>query len=180
MTVHGCNISVVRDLPPGGQHIYRYPETSGALMSDLLIRVRRDNGEGWLIACGMGSGLADGFFFFSSDQSRFVVLHKGAGYHLSSESPELWQELPISPSIRHAIYDASAELLMVFDWTRGAAYGPAGLVWKTPRLFVDDLSVVHCSGDRIILRGTDLPEEAKIELSIRNGTILSGHPSRFN
>jgi hypothetical protein len=179
MNLPGWSISLLRDLPPAGQIIHRYPEAGGAY-DDLLIRVRRDSGETWIAACARGDGLADGIFLFSSDSSRFVVLHKGAGYYLSCEDPKVWEELPISPGIRHAIYDASAELLVVFDWIRGAAFGPTGIVWKSPRLFVDDLSVEHCSGDRIVLRGNEIPEESKIELSMRDGSILSGHPSRYN
>jgi hypothetical protein len=92
----------------------------------------------------------------------------------------VWENLPLSGFARYAIPVLDADMLLLFDWISGAAYGPNGLVWKSPRLFLDGLEVVDCDAHHVTLSGHDLGDPHRIVLDVRDGHFIVGQPSRYN
>jgi hypothetical protein len=170
------------ELPGSGKDVFYYPGATkggGVFMDGILVRVSGKNGR-WYAMCRAGLFGTEGIFEFESDPSRFVIVHRGAGYCLSYDDPQTWEELPLNGYARYAVAVPDADIVLLFDWIRGVAYGAHGVVWKTPRLFLDDLEVVSCDSRQVTLRGQDLSDPYQIVLDVHDGHFISGQPSRFN
>ena len=171
------------ELPPTGGNVHYYPDggtIGGANTGGRLFAVTETSGGRWYAMCRGGTGSAEGLFEFGGDPSTFIVLHSGAGYRIAYDNPERWEELPFSPFIQSALYNEGADLILLFDWIRAVGYGPAGRVWSTPRLFLDDLCVVESNHRTVTLKGDELGCKSTVILDVYDGAILSGQPSRFN
>jgi hypothetical protein len=172
------------ELPPSGGSVFYYPGASvsgGAHADGLLLRIERNDNTYWYAMCRGGWGDAEGLFEFSRDSSKFIVIHAGSGYCITYDDPARWEKLPMHGQVRHVIYSSDTDILMLFDWISGVGYGPQGEVWASPRLFLDGLDVVSWDADHIVLKGHDLgDEEVTTVLNVRDGSFVSGKPSRFN
>jgi hypothetical protein len=99
------------------------------------------------------------------DANHVVVVAAGAGYYVDVRDPLQWQEVPIFP-IRIVLPLVEAQLLILGDFARLAAYGSTGLRWMTADFVWDDLEVTSIRKDSIAASGYDAERDRRIDVSI--------------
>ena len=131
-----------------------YPGGTTGGRDGLLVRVRphAKGASPWLgvFAFGMLSPKGINGLFSCPDPSKLCVIAKGAGYIVDVSNPSICEEMKAEP-IFGAWSHREANILVVFDYLRLAAYNADGFAWLTKRLSwdgiqVDTISKTHLSG----------------------------------
>lgn len=112
---------------------------------------------------------------------RVCVISKGAGYFVKVDDPEAWETIPVLP-VLEARPIPERNVLIFSDFTRLAAYGEHGLVWRSQRLCWDDLKVSNVTNGVIEGTGYDPTNSSIRELrfAIDLNTGRSLLPSPFS
>jgi hypothetical protein len=141
------------------------------------LRVKAKSGKTWagVFAFGPGSRTA---VISTPEANTVCVISKGAGYLVCAEAPEQWEEVGVCP-VTDARPIPEHNLLVLSDFTRLAAYGNGGLVWKSPRVCWDELKVTRITGESIEGTGYDLTNSQKttMQFSVDPKTGRSLFPS---
>jgi hypothetical protein len=164
------------DLPSGNADVWYYPGPTRDGLGEFgsMLRVEKSSGEHWFACCQ--KGIVGESCHFEFDDNTFVVISGGAGYRIAYDDAQDWNELPLSPQIRAARHIPQHKMVLTFDWTDAAAYGTAGKLWSSPRLFLDDLEVVDIDEYEIRLRGAVPGGSTEVILNLSDGAVASGTP----
>jgi len=148
---HSYEIREVRELPGAGgwdipviyfPRIMNRPERDG-----VWLEVHPAAGRPWIGVFGFG-GLTFSRVASSPHPERICIVSNGAGYFVSAKNPEDWEPVPLPPiSDLRVVKDRS--LLIFADFTRLCAYSEKGLLWRSPRVCWDELSIQKITGDHI-------------------------------
>lgn len=102
---------------------------------------------------------------------------------MNAESPGLWEEVRACPVIDFRLLPEH-ELLVFSDFTRLAAYGRDGLVWRSPQVCWDDLKITDVTRETIEGTGHDptnsLKKEMHFAVDLRTGRSLIPPPVSTN
>jgi hypothetical protein len=93
------------------------------------------------------------------------VVSQGRAYFVDALNPSRWEELPISP-VRHVRPLPEHGIVLFADFNNLAAFGPGGLVWRSPRLCWDDLEILTINADRIEGEGYDPLNSGKMPIAV--------------
>jgi hypothetical protein len=126
------------------------------------LKVKAKSGKMWagVFALGPGSRTA---VISTPEPNTVCVVSKGAGYLVNAEAPEHWEEIGVCPvtDFRPML---EHKLLVLSDFTRLAAYGNDGLVWKSPRVCWDELKITRVTNESIEGTGYDPTDSLKPEM----------------
>jgi hypothetical protein len=86
------------------------------------------------------------------DERSICVVQGGGAWVVRSDDPTRWYEVDAFP-VTDVLVVPSHELVVFADFTEAEAYGPEGLVWRTGRVAVDDLTLVEAVGDELRVTG---------------------------
>jgi hypothetical protein len=169
-----------------------FPGT-GALREPLLYfprpKSRAEHNGDWLKIKAKSGKTCVGVFAFgpgsrtavmsTPEPNTVCVVSKGAGYLVNSEDPEQWEEVGVCPvtDFRPMLKN---KLLVFSDFTRLAAYGKDGLVWRSPRVCWDELKITRVTNESIEGTGYDptnsLKPEMQFTVDLKTGRSLFPPP----
>ena len=158
---------------------YVPPPTLRPEHDGLWLRILPFVGKPWIgvFAFGAGSALSDCRLVSSPNPGRLCIVSNGAGYIVEAGNPTKWEELPIQP-----VLDVRAlgqlRLLIFSDFTRLAAYGPNGIVWRSPCVCWDELRIERISTETIEGTGANPlgPERLPFIVQLKTGKTLLEAP----
>ena len=112
--------------------------------------------------------------FGCPDGETLCVVSQGTGYMVCASDPTKCDIVPASPvlgvcALKHA------RLLVFWDCTTIAAWGPAGFAWKTERLCADELRIEEITSSSVKGSGWDPVTNGRssFEVELQTGRILS-------
>jgi hypothetical protein len=104
------------------------------------------------------------------------VISRGAAYVVNTDNPGSWEQIPVMPVLD--VRSIPARQLLVFaDFTRLAAYGNNGLVWRSPQICWDELKIHSLADGRIEGVGYDPTSLGKSRFTVDIDTGRSLLPS---
>jgi hypothetical protein len=181
---HSYEIEELQEIPGTGRlevPVFYFPRPENRPEHDgLWLKIRAETGNSWVgvFAFGYGSPPAFSRLFSSPDPGKVCVVSRGAAYIVRADDPDSWEKIPIVP-----VLDIRATpehgFLIFADHTRLAAYGRAGLVWRSPRVCWDELKIVTLTPDRIDGVGSDptnLDALRPFAVDVRTGRSLLPSP----
>ena len=161
--------------------VVHFPRTDKPNGSGLWLKVKARSGKTWIGVFSRGYNVPPAFsrVLGSPLPDRVCVIADGNGYIVDVENPEVWEQIPVMPvlGVRPAV---EANLLIFADFTRLAAYGQTGLVWKSQTLCWDDLKISGVTSNTIEGTGYDPTNRAAPEMrfvvELRTGRSLLPSP----
>jgi hypothetical protein len=140
---------------------------------NLLVKVIPDTGEPWLgsFAPGYDSPKSVTGIYAYPDGMSLCGISQGKGCVIRSDNPHNWRGVDTHP-ILSVITIAAEHLLLFVDFTTISAYGQSGLVWKTPRLSWDGLTITEVTTNHVRGLAWDSPEDREVEFLV---DIKTGH-----
>jgi hypothetical protein len=180
---HSYEVQEFREIPGAGAldvPLVYLPKPKGRPEHDgLWVRFHGASGKCWVgvFAFGYGSPPAFSRVVSSPNPGRACVIANGRGFLVSADDYEQWEEIQI-----HPVLDVRAiperQILVFADFTRLAAYGSHGLVWRSPQVCWDELKIVNVEHDKIEGTGYDPTNlcESKFVVDIRTGRSLLPAP----
>jgi hypothetical protein len=136
--------------------------------------VSPSNSASWIgvFAFGYSSPLTFSRVIATPHPKRVCVIAKGGGYVVEVDKPAVWEKIPLIP-----VLDVRAiperQMLVFADFTNLAAYGPDGLVWRSPRVCWDELKILSVTQDTIEGAGDG---ESRFAVDVRTGRSLLPAP----
>lgn len=176
---HSYNVGEVLELPGTGKleaPLFYFPRPKCRPEHDgLWIRVCPTDGDSWVGVFAFGDQSSPGFVsrvLSSPDPDRICIVSRGAAYLVKVDEPEVWEGIAALP-VRDVRLLPEHELILFADFTRLAAYGRAGLAWRSPTLCFDELKILNVSHDTIEGVGYDpTTEQSRFAVDIRTGRSL--------
>ena len=108
------------------------------------------------------------------DERSICVVNAGSGTVVRSDAPKETYDIASFP-ITDLLVVPSHSLVVFADFTNLAAYGADGLIWRSPRLALDELAITGAEGD--VLHATGFfGERSDIPISVDLQTGLPREP----
>jgi hypothetical protein len=145
----------------GGKQAYGFPDAvpldPQQELADLpILEVRPGRGDPWVgVFYGVEYGVppaASGRLIGWPDQWSICVVYTGGAVVMRADDPARTYEINAYP-VTGALVGPEREMVVFSDFTNLVAYGPDGLLWKSPRLALDDLRVQAFDGDVLRVEG---------------------------
>jgi len=183
---HSYEVQELDELPGTGKLavplIFFPPPRNRPEHEGLWLRVRAVGGREWIgvFKFGYSSPPAFSRVVSSPDPDRVCVISSGAAYVVKADEPEVWEEIPIIPVLDvRSIPDHG--LLVLSDYSRLAAYGSRGLVWRSPHVCYDELKISRVTSETIEGIGYDptnsITHESRFAVDLKTGRSLLPPPS---
>jgi hypothetical protein len=102
------------------------------------------------------------------DEESFCVVKTGTGVLVRASDPRADQEIEVFP-ICDVLPIAEHGLVLFADFTSLSAYGPAGLIWRSDRLVMDELKILGFEGGGLRVTGYVADEYPEFEVDIATG-----------
>jgi hypothetical protein len=151
---HDYEVAEIGDLPGTGkfQHpvVFFPPSKDGREPTGLWLKVSAAGGKTWIgvFAFGYPSPPAFCRIVSSPNPNRVCVISNGAGYFVSADEPDTWEEVPLIPILD--VRPIPEHGLLVFsDFTGLAAYDSNGLRWRSPQVCHDGLKILNVNDQKI-------------------------------
>lgn len=180
---HSYEVEELREIPASGAFnvpVFYIPTPKGRPEHDgLWLNFRAANGKTWLgiFAFGYTSPPAFSRVVGSPNRDQAYVIANGSGFLVRPDNPEDWEQIPIAP-----VFEARSipehKILVFGDFTRLAAYGSSGLIWRSPRVCWDELKIVAVTHDTIEGTGHDPTNrgESRFIVDLKTGRSLLPSP----
>jgi hypothetical protein len=170
------SIEIIEELETGDRYYYPGANTQGG-KDGLIVEVVSSEGKSWIGVFAFGEFSRNGIsgVYSTPDPNSFCVISKGAGYIVSSNNPEVWQEVEAIPvmDVRAINYQ---KIIVFADYTELVAYDEAGIKWITERLAFDSFIITEVTD--FTLKGDfwDIRYEANstFEVDLVTGSQLGG------
>jgi hypothetical protein len=107
------------------------------------------------------------------------IISLGAAYIVKADEPDAWEQIPIMPVLEVRSIPEH-QLLLFADFTRLAAYGSNGLVWRSPQVCWDELKILNVTNHSVEGVGYDPTNklgESRFAVDIRTGRSLFPSPA---
>lgn len=105
-----------------------------------ILEVRPGRGDPWVgVFHGAGYGVppaASGRLIGWPDEWSICVVYAGGAVVVRTDDPTITYEINANP-VTGALVLPEREMVVFSDFTNLVAYGPAGLLWQSPRLALD-------------------------------------------
>jgi hypothetical protein len=186
---HEYEVAEIGDYPGDGKfrvpvHFFPPPEANirhGALW----LKVIPNDGQPWIgaFAFAYNSPPAASCVVSTPDPRRLCVISNGGGYLVQAADPANWHAANLFP-----ILDVRAvvekKLLLFSDFTAIAAYGPAGLLWRSPQVCWDALKITKITDAAVEGVGYDPTNrsspEMRFSVDLKTGRSLLHGPTSIN
>jgi hypothetical protein len=162
--------------------IYIPPPKTRPEHNGLWLKITPATGKSWIGVFAFGYNSPPAFCRVVStlDPNRACIVSNGAAYIVKADEPELWEQIPILPVLDVRTLPGHGSLVFS-DFTRLAAYGSNGLVWRSPRLCWDELKVLKVTHHIIEGTGYDptnsISNEMRFIVDVRTGRSLLPSPT---
>jgi hypothetical protein len=183
---HSYEVEELHELPGNGQlgsRVIYFPLPKTRPEHDgLWLKFQSASGPTWIgvFKFGYQSPPAISRVVSSSDPNRVCVVSKGAAYIVKVDNPEIWEEIPLMPVLDVQLVPGD-NLLILSDFTRLAACGSSGLIWRSPRVCWDGLKILEVSRDTVEGIGYDptnsITYESRFVVDLRTGRSLLPPPA---
>ncbi len=157
---HSYGVEEMRAIPGAGLldvPLVYIPQPKGRPEHDgIWLRFTTAAGKSWVgvFAFGYSSPTTFSRVVSSPDPDRACVIANGAGYLVTADDPRRWEQIQVLPVLDARVLPEH-RILIVSDFTRLAAYGDKGLIWRSPRVCWDELKIVNVTRDSIEGTGYD-------------------------
>jgi hypothetical protein len=147
----------------------------------LWLKITAATGKAWIgvFAFGYSSPPAFSRVVSTPDPTRVCVISRGAAYIVKADEPKIWEQIPVIPVLDLRSLP-ERQLLVFSDFTRLAAYGSSGLVWRSPRVCWDELKILTVTHSAIEGTGYDptnsSSSESRFAVDVRTGRSLLPSP----
>ena len=175
--IGGFRVAVLPGLPGmSSVRIYQFARPGQSTHSEgAVVEVTGPN-QSWIGNFQSGhfyNGLTDAISFRT--QPSLCVFAKGCGYRLRLDSPQSYAVLDFFP-VLGARYISEHDRIVVWDFTRLAAYSADGCVWRTPRVSWDGISITEIHWDHLEGLAWDAinESEVKFEVNLTTGEHTGG------
>ena len=167
---HDYEVEALRDLPsgPGGLEQVYFPGAEHAGGHDgVLVKITPTCAAPWLgiFAFGRGANKALTGVFSCPDRESICVVAAGSGYMVRAENPVKWEKVPLFP-----IFDVrlvpERKMLVFADFTRLTIYGARGILWITPSLSWDGITITEVTADYVKGNAWDAPRQREVKFSV--------------
>jgi hypothetical protein len=183
---HSYEVQELGELPGTGKFavpvIFYPPPKSRSEHDGLWLKVSDAKGRAWIgvFAFGYSSPPAFSRIVSSPDPNCVCVISNGGAYLVKADEPKVWEQIPLNPVLD--VRSIPEHNLLVFsDFTRLAAYGSNGLVWRSPRVCWDGLKIVSVTRSTIEGTGHDptnsVTHESRFVVDLKTGHSLLPSPS---
>ncbi len=170
MTERKISFEILPGVPGTGSKIYHFHEKEGTFSEGLAVKFTLEDGSAWIGNFQFGDYDLSGIFEFDDKQSVCVVA-RGVGYFLYVKKPSNYEVLSCYPIIE--VRAVPHRQIFVFaDFTKLTAYGPQGLLWKTPRISWDGIKITEVTPELIIGLAWDSPKQQNERFEI---DVITGH-----
>ena len=158
----GYDLEVLDELPgtPNPVQFY-FPPLRSEGRDGTLLRIKPDRSQKWVGCFAFGSYELSACIA-SPEPRQLFVLSRGAGYAVDVDCPGKSRELPSVP-VRDFRVLADQKMVLFADFTRTAAYGVNGLIWRSERLCWDDVKILSIEGGLVYGSGSDPTSSANPE-----------------
>lgn len=165
----------------GGKQAYGFPDAvlldpQQELADRPILEVRPARGDPWVgVFYGAQYGVppaVSGRLIGWPDEWSICVVYAGGGVVVRADDPTRTYEIDANP-VTGALVVPEREMVVFSDFTNLVAYGPGGVLWKSPRLALDDVRVQEVDGDVLRVEGffgVGKPHEFTVD-------IATGKPS---
>lgn len=137
------SVDIVEELVAGERYYYPGASTQGG-KDGILVKVISLEGKSWLGVFAFGEISSNGIsgVYSTPDPNKFCVVSKGAGYIVSSNNPNEWQQVKAIPVMD--VRSIKQHKIIVFaDYTELLAYDEFGIKWRTERLTYDGFKIIE-------------------------------------
>ncbi len=140
----------------------------------LVLRVTNHDGARWVGHFEPGLEGISGLYATPSESVLCVVV-RGQGFWVPVESPEDYQIIPSVP-VKSIVAIPDAKIMVFADFVRLTAYDRNGLMWQTPSLSWDGLTITKVVSNRVEGVAWDAPnnQEVKFIVNTLDGTYTGG------
>lgn len=167
---------IAAELPAAGDDIMYLPRSGpGHGRDGMLLRLFRNDGSSWL-AMVAGSFVGDVAGPIQMPDGQHVY---AAGLILNAEGPDGFHQLAVDP-VTAVHRTADGQHVLFLGFTEIEAHGPAGRIWRSERLVLDDLEIERIEGGLVHCRGSDLGDQLAgdkshvVVLDLMTGRVVSG------
>jgi len=173
----GFRIAVLPGLPGMSPvRIYQFARPGQSTHSEGAVVEVTGPSQSWIGNFQSGhfyNGLTDVIPFRS--QPLLCVFAEGCGYRLRLDLPESYAVLDFFP-VLGARYISEKDRIIVWDFTRLAAYSADGRVWETRRISWNGISITEIQSDRLEGLAWDAinESEVKFEVNLSTGESTGG------
>jgi hypothetical protein len=142
----------------------------------LWLKIKPQTGKSWIGVFAFDYGITR--VLSSPDPHCACVISKGTAYLVNSEHPEACEQLKIRP-VRDARSVADHQLLLLANFTSLLAQGRSGLIWRSPHLCWDELTILSITHDTVEGIGYDAISQgqSRFAVDIRTGRSLLPSPT---
>lgn len=171
------DVQVLEEMPARRGVEHQFARDGRIVDGGVLIEVVSESGR-WdgLVANAPDSLPSAVSGIYSTPSSHVVaVIAKGDAYFIDVEDPEGWWALEDAPivAVRSAVGDG---LLVLATSRRVVGVGADGVVWRTPRLAVDGISVGQPAGSELSGVADPRDEHQEFVIDLRSGKHRGGLP----
>jgi hypothetical protein len=178
---HSYEVEAMSEIPGSGgfdvQVIYFPSPKTRPEHDGLWLKFRAATGLTWIgvFKFGYQSPPAFSRVVTSPEPNRACVLSQGAAFIVNVDDPGIWEEIPLMPVLDIQSIPGD-NLLILSDFTRLAAYGNSGLIWRSPRVCWDGLKILRVSRDTVEGIGYDptnsITHESHFSVDLKTGRSL--------
>lgn len=145
----------------------------------LWLKVTPAAGGSWIGVFAFGVSKRFSRVLSTFDPESFCVVSEGAGYIVRASKLDSWEQVTLTPITNvHALPEEGH--LIFCNFTRLAAYGSNGLVWRSPRVCWDELRIGRVTETAIEGVGYDptnsVTHERPFAVDRKNGHSLLPSP----
>jgi hypothetical protein len=172
-------VEEIQDLPGGPpSRMFYMPSGSQTSGRDgICLKISPRKGAPWIGMFAfsvLGNGEMNSGVYGCPDGESLCVVSLGEGYVVRADDPTKCDVVPTLPILGvRAVKEA--KLLVFWDFTAIAAWGTAGLAWRTERVCIDELQVEEITSSSLKGSGWDPVNNnrSKFEVELHTGEILS-------
>lgn len=157
---------------------YCYPGAiEGGFVDGISFEIVPETGKPWFASFAKGeiSPNAVSAVLTMPDRISVLAISSGEAYIVDTRNPQKWEHLTLLPVMGWGIA-LSRELILLWDFSRVAAYSPSGLAWKTPSISWDGVANDSIEENEAVFKIWDAPTEMHqlATIDLRSGAISGG------
>ena len=170
----GFTVKRLEELPNAATPRYFFPPIGSGGRDGELVLVQPIGAAAWIGQFGFGATDYSAIIA-AREPGRLIVVARGEGYNVKVAEPSDWQHIAVTPIRGVHVLEVPPRVIF-WDYTNLTAYGPSGLMWRSPRLCWDDLEVKSVSASRLEGRGSDPTDSItpmkRFAVDLESGTLL--------
>lgn len=137
----------------------------------LIVKVTLNNNTNWTGMFAFGDYIESGLYT-TPNPDQLCVLSKGIGYLVNTDTPSIWQVLPIYP-VHEAFQIKDTNLLILSNFTDIYAFDKDGIAWQSNSLVSDNLVIQSVCKEQMIGKASINGKPIRFILDVNNGNLIA-------